>query len=862
MGKKTFVPKQYLAALLMMHKDEKVTSLYKLVMNTFKTNHTYRADYDAFIKETFELDEKKKIIALKNLDYENKNLTTEFPFFFSLENGVSIIKSLLGITDFSDYELLYHQISNIRFEQLKEFDNQKPYFTCGISQNVFDFVVAREYVLNKAKIAVDDIAQKFYILILCGQLLKEVIANVKTELKNNCLRAIKNLNLTKYDPRFEVNSLEKIESLSLDELYFYYGDSVFVLTSCINYFSEDENKVVPLLINDFLNSLSEQKINIIRERETNSLESVGKQYNLTRERIRQIEQSVIDDFSSYYNACFCSNTKDLIFVFPKVSSVFPLNSYEKEFGEKNDCFRNLILSIKHGGDAIYIKEIDAFVESKSVFQYFQRIIFETFGDYCKKTDYKEKASICVASLKELGFTKENINMFVENNYIEYDTVLVKRHIRYGKTYQANVILSMFFDEGFHFSDVEQLEQFNKYSKELFDEEFVDTANITPKDKHVIQAAIGRADVLLVDRGTYLHKSKCIDLPFDIIENIISYIKSKNRPLNYSEIYEAFRDIVYPIGITNKYMLQGALSKLTGLFRKRRDYISPIEIKQTLRDNMVGWMNGQIGFITYKDFKKEFKGVASSVFMSVIYEVGDFAYYWEKGYIRVSNLNISDERKESLRKLLLYLISQYHMEYCSADEIFNLVNIQMHDFIITNNIRYSYDLFSILQILFKNDFVFQRPLIGSMNAKFENSNEIIDGYLLNKDVVKLSMLRKYLDAKAAHTANDYISIFKILINKRNEFVATDVDTIVRKETININQKDLMKLDILVDLLLDNQEVLNIEEDIIQKGYFKEFAGMPINRYLIFGIINSYLNEKYILEADWKFRGGTFFIKRNK
>jgi hypothetical protein len=64
-----------------------------------------------------------------------------------------------------------------------------------------------------------------------------------------------------------------------------------------------------------------------------------------------------------------------------------------------------------------------------------------------------------------------------------------------------------------------------------------------------------------------------------------------------------------------------------------------------------------------------------------------------------------------------------------------------------------------------------------------------------------------------------------------------------------------------MLLEEKPELNIEEDIINKNIFKDIAGIAVTKYLIFGLVNSYLQDKYIAEDKQKnFKFSNFTISR--
>lgn len=862
LARQLVVPKRYLAAFVYFYKGEKIPSIFKNIKEVFNTNDGYRDMFDSFIAETFELASHKKIASIKKPEYQNMFLMNNYPFNNSLENGLHIIKDVLGFEDISEIsdDLLY-KLMDIRFPMVKETCDKNQIINCGIDQNIFDFVIARECLLNQTKLSPSEIAKEFYDLLIYGELLEEVIHNVRLENREKCIKTIKSLSIATFDPRFEISELEQLISISISELFYYVGSDINILINVVNYFADKPENVIPELLNNYLSTMDKDYFDILSRREKETLEKIGEDYSLTRERIRQIEVREIEKFNEFYLNNFCSETKNLIFVFPKVSSIFPLECLKEELGKNYDCFRNLMCSIKYAGEAKYYKNLDSVVESERVYLFFQRMIDEVLGNYFKKSDLDDKINACLESLSGYGLNEIVIKNYVSSSYKEKEFTYVKEGFRLSKAYELEFVLENYFDDGFHFSDEEHIKKVNEYTREEFGDILFDYEELNIPKAHIIQALLERTHARLVSRGTYIHRSKAHDLPIELVEKIISYLKEKNRPLGYSDLFETFKDELNALGIDNKYALQGAMSIYFGeLFKGKRDYVMPIEINQTLRDSMHSWVASRKGIFTYEDFAKEFKGVAQSVFMSALYEVGNIAYFWMQGYINVNSLNISESDKTKLKQLIDELISQYPMEYCSADELFDLANEKMRYFIINNGMKYSYDLFSVAQIIFANDYKFKRPLLGSKNAIFESNNEMIDGYLAQRNTVKLVKMRKYIDSKTAHSPDEYNTIFSIIKNKWNEFIALDIDTIVRKETIIVPEKEIVRLDVVIEMLLEHNESINIEEEIVNKFFFKELAGMVVNKYLIFGLVNTFLHDKYeVLAEGNKYRGGTFFLK---
>lgn len=858
-GRAHYVPKRYLAGMISLHMGEKASSIFKVFKDVFKTNAPYREGFDTFVEETFNLGPVHKIESLKDEKYQGMTLCEDYPFTSSINNGFRLIKEFLGIDSVADFsEEISYRLMHVRYHEFADFLRTKEkVINCGIDQNMFDFVIARECLANQEAKTTEEIESLFFSLLINSELLGLVYDNVKDANEFRCLRALRSLSLSSYDPLFEIVSLENLKELSIDELFYHFGTNINMYVNVLNYYSDDADTVIPQLFKNYISSIDPFYYEVLRRREKETLEEIGQSHNVTRERIRQIEAAEIEKFNDFYYENLCSDSKNLIFVFPNVSRIFPLSLYKDTLGDDYDAFRNIFKSLKYVGESKFVKELDAVVESENVLSQFYRIVNEVLGDYFKKVDLDEKVQTCLESLGDYGFSADTIKYYISSAYKDKNTAYVKYGVRLSRAFQVETILEAHFDEGFHFSDEEQIRELNKYANEEFGDIIFSDEEIATPSNHNVQAVVERSNVRLVARGTYIHKSKAHDLTMELVEKISAYLNEKNRAVAYSNLFETFQPELEELGITNKYALQGAMSIYEGaLFKGKRDYVMPVEIEKTLRESMDAWIKSRQGLFTYNDFEKEFKGAAWSVFMSSLYEAGGIAYYWQQGYVNVKTLTISEEDKNKLRQLVLFLIGQYHNEYCSADEIFSLVNIQMHEFITCNGMKYSYDLFSVLQVLFAADFKFQRPLIGGKNAVFETKYEILDGYLATKNIVNLTKLRKFLDSKAT----EYYTIYEIVLDKWNEFVPIDVDTIVRKESLNVIEKEITRLDVIIEMLLEEKDTLNIEEDIVNKFIFKELAGIQTNKYLVFGLVNSFLHDKYSVSANPnKYRGGTFFIK---
>ena len=859
-SKNDYVPKKYLACYIMLFKGRLLGNAFQCFVKTFSSNQTYRDSFTRFAYETIQFDENRRIAGVINPDYQGISLCELNPFLDSLNNGLSIIKQTMSINDISAISeeesrlLLQTNLSDVK----NAIGLNINHINCGINQDIFDFVVAKDFLLNLEYKNEKEIANLFYSLVICKDLLPIVIDNVPENNLEQCENALRELSLSINDPRFQIWSLKGLQNQDISELFFYLGKNINTLVNVINYFSVNRFDVIPNIVNHFIDNLERYTFDVLSRREHETLEAIGQTYKITRERVRQVEAKGIEDFNTFYLNNLVADDKNLLFVFPKTSSVFPLDTFSEAFGERNDCFMRLMKSIKLVGGAKYYKPLDAIVESEGVITNLGRITDEVFGEYFKKTDIENKIEECLDLLDDSGFDKKTILKHLNSKYRDCGQ-FYSRGERLTELRKLEILLEKHFDDGFHYSDNNQVKELNVFSMAEFGEEMYDLSELD-KDNHIIQAVLIRSKFLrLYDRGTYIHSSKVNDLPIGLMGKIILYIANKNMPVEYEEIFKVFKDELVQLGINNRYALQGAMSPFKDeLFKCDRDYLSPINNNQSLREAMVNWIDLQDNIFTYEVFTQQFKGAAKSVFMSALYDYKDAAYYWMRGYITLKALKLSDNDIIKLKNSLDNVISQYHSKYCSADEIFNFIKIQMPEFIIDKRIVYSYDLFSILQIVFRNDYKFKRPLVGNLDCEFETTAEIIDKYLESRSVVKLSELVKYLNTKCV--AHEERTVLKIIEDKRDEFVTVDKDTMIRKAEFNITEREVVKLDVVIEMILEHQKRIDIEKDIVEKHYFNLIAGFKVNRWLVYGVVNSYLYDKYKSISETPiFKNGVFFIE---
>ncbi|MBO4541155.1 MAG: hypothetical protein J5736_04185, partial [Bacilli bacterium] len=123
-----------------------------------------------------------------------------------------------------------------------------------------------------------------------------------------------------------------------------------------------------------------------------------------------------------------------------------------------------------------------------------------------------------------------------------------------------------------------------------------------------------------------------------------------------------------------------------------------------------WMDGQEGFFNYSGFSKEFPGVQPIVFAMSVAERGEFVSFYRRGYISLANLGIGEEEKEMLKGLLKETVSACKTNSLSNRDIYAHFLEKRKEWLNQKDIRFPFDLFSLLRNLFRKEYRFHHSYI--------------------------------------------------------------------------------------------------------------------------------------------------------
>ena len=511
----------------------------------------------------------------------------------------------------------------------------------------------------------------------------------------------------------------------------------------------------------------DREFEIIRRRaQRKTLEEVGKNFGLTRERVRQIEKKTLKKFC-YHRA----KAKKIFYFLHAITDgkyILTLDDVKKFLDELDAEIIYFLLAKTDFNNEIfkYDKEKKAFVfhdgNDKSDFDDFELLknlpdIMDEkiFNEAVETLAYEKNCSLELIKTKLSTFYNHNGKIFHRGNLT--------------LTFKLGYILKERFPNGYKIADETFYSRFMRYLKEIFDEETLPT-------QRNVDAIIGKIGVLC-ERGKYIHPD-FLNVSPEIMERVKNFIDNSERTaIFYKEIFESLKNIFVNTQITNYYFLQGAikLHKLPYILRK--DYLTKsdeIDMGKEF-DNFVA-ERGEVSaqeikenFISFKDFNIAFLvGRCPEII-----RVGDGIL------IHATHLNLQAEDFEPIKNFL--------RKNCSTPVnsrvLFDLFFERFADFMTRNEIQNHNKLFGILQYMFRDEFNFSRPYISTADLKDISNKKFLLQLLESMEEIEIEDLVGICEENGIN----YVTKTYLIDNLRPDFIRVDEFTLRRPESIGITDE---------------------------------------------------------------------------
>ncbi|PGZ92349.1 hypothetical protein COE53_12505 [Bacillus sp. AFS029533] len=301
------------------------------------------------------------------------------------------------------------------------------------------------------------------------------------------------------------------------------------------------------LIDNFISELSERESVIfeLRYKIEKTLEEVGTEIGVTRERVRQIAKKGLDKFEGYLNR---NRFTTLISLLSNSEKYITRNELNKIIGSENEFFINLL---KQDLPLLtYFRELDIFFlfnDNKVDFE----LINEFMNDLPEVFNFNEYKQYFEEMLESVGIDNPSLEM-IENLISSRDFT------KFGDIYSQHkltihevltYLLKNYISEPIRI-DEEGIERLRFLAKRYL--EFDLGESVRSIDARIRDAE----NLLLVDKSTFVYFNS-EEFDTSIIDKIESYINNRflvKEVINVEEIFQEFKPVLEQLKIDNKLHL--------------------------------------------------------------------------------------------------------------------------------------------------------------------------------------------------------------------------------------------------------------------------------------------------------------------
>lgn len=547
-----------------------------------------------------------------------------------------------------------------------------------------------------------------------------------------------------------------------------------------------------------------------------TLEEIGKQIGLTRERTRQIIKNAVDKLKKYKEK-FLKIICTLFDFFQNDDNLLELEILINYLGEDN---------IKYYLAVILDKEI--FLETSLNYNEEYKIIY--FDDTLNKVINK-KVSLMDNVIFLDDFNNYTIfeQQIITKEYRNKDNYYIKSNVNKSSIYCE--IIDELFPNGCKIQDSANVKLINEKYYEIYGI----NENV---DGRILSTYIERENYCMIDFGTFINRNLVPIIDEDFKSLIIDYIYTY-KSVYYSQIFEKFKEKFKDYNILNWYYVKGIIDGFAeNNFVTKKAYIQIANSSSTPVAEIKQFILKQESFFTLTSINDNFPGPKSYIIYNILNSMENVIFLSKEKYILLEKLPFNQHDLEVLKKNIDYLFSSLKTKVISSKKLFSRMKILCADFFERNDyIVDEYSLFSISKALLKNELNFYRPFISKEKINSYSSKGVILSYLEDFEEVKINFIMKYIKKMNIR----YLSIEEILECTSDLFVQIDKETIVRKENLTINKYELESINKYLKLYSDNYGSCYTSK-------INSYVNFPKlryswNKYLLLGVIRSYLMNEY-------------------
>ena len=610
-------------------------------------------------------------------------------------------------------------------------------------------------------------------------------------------------------------------------------DNFYLIEKFLKWCSFDINTDV----SDFSSRiLSSDRINTViqmRSRQ-NTLEAVGKRLNLTRERVRQIEAKTQRKFNIWV-----SKHKILrkICALRDGDIVLTPSELEEYFGEETQCVVYLLSNVKNPSGYTYDRQSDAFIIGNASLYERATQAIENLPDIIN-SDRVE--SLADELSEENDIPSELIVRAIQESYKLTGSTYHRSRLSLSTIY--DLVLQRYYPDGMKIYDADEVTTFRRHIVEDYG-----FSNLPDNDRAIAARIAGIG--ILCGRGEYKARQKSY-LPEELLSKIHDYIKRSSSIVLTNTLFSEFEEELVANGVNNRYFLHGILREKYGdEFFFKKDYISKDGNASSLYLEIV-WFIKQAPFTVNKaELVKAFPGVTDIMFTLAVEDKEVLNYFGE--YLHASHLTLSYLDRRYLDDLIRNTISDCNSHH--VKEFYDRVNTEHPELMRRNGILSPFSLFSLLDYLFHEKYVFSRPYIAKKGVSIGRPLERLKELVVGSDEISISEIIDF--TRENHIAVP--SILDLLLSFEETHVLKDNQTLIRIELVGVNKSFVEEIEPVI--LSEIGETTSLIAELQCIHHLKK-AAVPWNEWILFGVLHKWSSMLDVATSNSQFRYATPVVSK--
>ena len=654
--------------------------------------------------------------------------------------------------------------------------------------------------------------------------------------------------IDKYDLYEErIIALKDID-IEYEDLFSLDASLKFFSQSMVSYFWHSYQKIKPMHIDVMLQRL-----------EGKTLENIGRQFNITRERTRQICKSVHDklkndvvllvDMIIVDASVGIESAQILQTMHDTLVSNLPNRLYDIE-----NMVKIIEGVLKNSDTFMYLAYAKKYIRKDQIPKNYFATINAAISDHLEAPLLKYEL---YDKMRDFLFTPLFINEEQFYNYVKelgykvYGDLIINRGATINKI--CHDAINRYFTDAIKLDDDPNNSDMRRL-RDIINTKYQGLR--LPHDNRALTSAITRnfENMILCDRGKYCPVEK-VFVESAILKDIHTYIiNNECATLYYSDIYESFRERLHrETNIDNYHFLHGVLkSRYHNDFDFARDFLTKKGFQiEKLDNSIVSLLQKKGSSVTYKELKNKFPGLTKLRISFLIDRVDNFFQYDTNEFNIIDNIKGIDQ--PAFDEIIEDALEENN-GYISAKMIFDLFTAKRPEFLDMNNMDSAMKLYYILQTTCRDKYRFKYPHITSKDRSYHklNSFEIAKTQLNFSTYFNFEEYAAF--ARRVGWANSTTFAFMEILER--EYIKLSKNQYILRKAFYLNASTCLEIQQAINDLMQNKGFVafNAIED------FHNFPTLEYdwNLYLLSSIIENYLSSTYSIIAPvarnrWYARG---------